>query len=109
MRFPQNVFLTGAAARLPGLAPRLHAVLQSLLPPGAPVSVRTAGDPAGDAWRGMAAFSRTDAFAEGRTEITRYMYDEHGGERVRRWWGGNWNGELPEHALIHESFIMEVE
>ncbi len=46
-----------------------------------------------------------DAFAEGRTEITRYMYDEHGGERVRRWWGGNWNGELPEHALIHESFI----
>ena len=84
-------------------------MLQSLLPPGAPVSVRTAGDPAGDAWRGMAAFSRTDAFAEGRTEITRYMYDEHGGERVRRWWGGNWNGELPEHALIHESFIMEVE
>ncbi|KJA21851.1 hypothetical protein HYPSUDRAFT_41467 [Hypholoma sublateritium FD-334 SS-4] len=94
----QNVFLTGAAARLPGLAPRLHAVLQSLLPPGAPVSVRMAADPARDAWRGMAAFSRTAEFAAGHTGVTRAMYDEHGGERVRRWWGGNWNGELPEDA-----------
>jgi actin-related protein 5 len=25
---------------------------------------------------------------------TKAEYEEYGGERVRRWWGGNWNGEF---------------
>jgi len=26
--------------------------------------------------------------------VSKAEYDEYGGERVRRWWGGNWNGEF---------------
>jgi actin-related protein 5 len=43
-----------------------------------------------DAWRGMAGFSMTKEF--GRVGITKKEYEEEGGERIRRWWGGNWNG-----------------
>jgi len=25
---------------------------------------------------------------------TRQNYEEHGGERMRRWWGGNWNNTI---------------
>jgi actin-related protein 5 len=42
----------------------------------------------------MAAFSRTEEFMSGRCAVTRAEYDEFGGERVKRWWGGNWNGEF---------------
>ncbi|KAF8170382.1 chromatin remodeling complex subunit [Pholiota molesta] len=87
----QNVFLTGAPSVLPGLEQRLRAVLQSLLPPGAPLTITRAADPALDAWRGMAAFSRSDAFRRGGVGVSRAEYEEHGGERIKRWWGGNWN------------------
>ena len=45
-----------------------------------------------DAWKGMAAFSRTEEFRNGQCAVTRAQYDEFGGERIRKWWGGNWNG-----------------
>lgn len=77
---------------MPGLVPRLTSVLQSLLPPGSPLNIVLATDPALDAWKGMAAFSQTEEFA--RIGMTKQEYEEYGGERVKKWWGGNWNGDF---------------
>jgi actin-related protein 5 len=95
----QNVFLTGSAANMPGLVPRLTSILQSLLPPGSPLKIVRAADPALDAWRGMAAFTQTEEFI--RIGVTKQEYEEYGGERVKSWWGGNWNGEFipPENRM----------
>ena len=48
-------------------------------------SVR-AVDPLLDAWRGMATFAQTEEFS--RVGVTKAEYEEWGGERMRRWWGG---------------------
>jgi actin-related protein 5 len=42
-----------------------------------------------DAWKGMAKFSLTDGFK--RTGVLKAEYEEWGGERIKKWWGGNWN------------------
>jgi len=84
--------LTGAPSLLPGLTPRLQSLIQSLLPPGSQLRIVRAADPAGDAWRGMATFSRTQEFKAGGTGMTKAEFEEVGGERVKGWWGGNWNG-----------------
>ena len=72
--------------------PRLTSILQSLLPPGSSLNIFRAVDPALDAWKGMAAFSQTEEFT--RIGVTKQEYDEYGGERVKSWWGGNWNGDF---------------
>ena len=92
-RLVRSVFLTGGPARLPGLHERLQATLRPILPPEMELRVVGAADPVLDAWRGMADFARTDAFR--RVGVTRAEYDEWGGERVKRWWGGNWNASVP--------------
>ena len=92
-RLVGNVFLTGAPAQIPGLGERLHATLRPILPPEMPLGIRRAGDAALDAWRGMADFARTDEFH--RVGVTRAEYEEWGGERIKRWWGGNWNASVP--------------
>jgi actin-related protein 5 len=51
-------------------------------------NITRAADVAADPWRGMARFARTEEFAG--VGITRAEYDEHGGEYIRQWWGGNW-------------------
>jgi actin-related protein 5 len=88
----QNVFLTGTPARMPGLSERLHATLRPILPPEMPLHIVRAADPSLDAWRGMAAFAQTEEFS--RVGVTKAEYEEWGGERVRRWWGGNWNASV---------------
>lgn len=85
----KNVFLTGSASRFDGLIPRLHATLRPILPPEMAIDIRRARDPALDAWKGMAGFAQTEEFRT--TGMTREEYEEYGGERVKRWWGGNWN------------------
>jgi len=89
-RLVKNVFLTGAPSQLPGLVPRLHATLRPILSPGMGIEVVRAADATLDAWRGMATFSMTEEFAN--VGVSRGEYEEHGGERVKKWWGGNWNG-----------------
>jgi actin-related protein 5 len=86
------VFLTGTPARMPGLSDRLHAALRPILPPEMPLRIVRAADPSLDAWRGMAAFAQTEEFS--RVGVTKAEYEEWGGERVRRWWGGNWNASV---------------
>lgn len=89
----QNVFLTGGPSQLPNLIPRLHATLRPILPPEMPLDIVRAADPTSDAWRGMADFAKTDEFA--RVGVTKAEYEEWGGERIKRWWGGNWNASVP--------------
>ncbi|KAI0258664.1 actin-like ATPase domain-containing protein [Gloeopeniophorella convolvens] len=91
-RLVQNVFLTGTPARMPGLADRLHATLRPILPPETPLNIVRAADPSADAWRGMAAAARAGVLD--RVGVTRAEYDEWGGERIKRWWGGNWNASV---------------
>jgi actin-related protein 5 len=40
----------------------------------------------------MADFSKTDEFKT--VGVTREEYNEWGGERIKRWWGGNWNSAI---------------
>ncbi|KAI0056771.1 actin-like ATPase domain-containing protein [Artomyces pyxidatus] len=91
-RLVNNVFLTGAPAQVPGLVDRLHATLRPILPPEMPLQIVRAADPALDAWRGMADFAKTEEFKS--VGVSRAEYEEWGAERIRRWWGGNWNASV---------------
>lgn len=89
---PQNVFITGAPAQLPGLIPRLHSALRPILPPEMPLEIVSADKPVLDAWQGMADFAKTEEFKG--VGVSKAEYEEWGGERIRRWWGGNWNSSV---------------
>ena len=89
----KNVFLTGGPSQFPGLTDRLHATLRPILPPEMPLEIVKAADPMLDAWKGMADFAKTEEFK--KVGVTRAEYEEWGGERIKRWWGGNWNSSVP--------------
>ncbi|KAL6305640.1 actin-like protein Arp5p [Sparassis latifolia] len=91
-RLVKNVFVTGGPSQLSGLVPRLQAALRPTLPPEMPLEIVRAADPLLDAWRGMADFAKTEEFK--RVGVTKAEYDEWGGERIKRWWGGNWNSSV---------------
>ena len=78
---------------LKGLTERLHASLRPILPPEMALEIKCADDPFNDAWRGMAKFAQTEEFA--KVGVTKAEYEEWGGERIKRWWGGNWNSSVP--------------
>ena len=63
-----------------------------------PIEIVHAKDVSLDAWKGMARFSLTDEFS--KVGVTRQEYEEYGGERIRKWWGGNWNGA----SLLDKSY-----
>jgi actin-related protein 5 len=83
------VFVTGSPSKLPGLVDRLNASLRPILPPEIPIDIVNALDPSLDAWKGMADFAKTEEFKT--VSVTKTEYEEWGGERIKRWWGGNWN------------------
>ncbi|KAF7306352.1 hypothetical protein MIND_00426400 [Mycena indigotica] len=85
----KNVFLTGGPAQFTGLVPRLQTALRPILPPEMPIQIFSAKDVSSDAWRGMARFSQQPDFSQ--SAISLAEYEEFGGERIKRWWGGNWN------------------
>ncbi|KAJ8088694.1 Nuclear actin-protein involved in chromatin remodeling [Marasmius tenuissimus] len=95
-RLVKNVVITGSPSCIPGLGRRLYGTLRPILPPETSIGIRTASDPSNDAWRGMAKFSLTEEFA--KVGITKAEYEEYGGERVKRWWGGNWNGSISSNS-----------
>ncbi|KAI0693655.1 hypothetical protein BC835DRAFT_1275708 [Cytidiella melzeri] len=92
-RLVKRVFVTGGPSQLPGLIPRLHASLRPILPPDMPLEITQAADPCIDAWKGMADFARTDEFRT--VGVSKADYEEWGSERIKRWWGGNWNWTVP--------------
>jgi len=85
----QTVFLTGGPSQLPGLAGKMETTLRPILSPEVPLRIVKALDPSTDGWRGMADFAQTNEFAS--VGVTKAEYDEWGGERIKKWWGGNWN------------------
>lgn len=85
----QNVFVTGSPSQFPELLPKLQGAIRPILPPEMRLEIRQAADPSLDAWKGMAAFANQGQLAQ--VSITRQEYEEWGGERIKRWWGGNWN------------------
>lgn len=88
----KDVFLTGGPALIPGFTERLQTTLRPILAPDTPFTVRLALDPRLDAWKGMACFARSSNYAD--ASISKEEYLEYGGERIKRWWGGNWNGAI---------------
>ncbi|KAF8680469.1 Actin-like ATPase protein [Rhizoctonia solani] len=84
-----RVFITGAPALTRGMRERVETCIRPLLDPDMPVTALQAKDPELDAWRGMSHFASTEEFKT--AVITKAEYEEWGGERIRRWWGGNWN------------------
>ena len=86
----QNIYLTGTPSKFPGLVERLQTTMRPIMPPEMPIEIVRAHEPSLDAWKGMASFAKTEEFKT--VGVTRQEYEEHGGERIRRWWGGNWNG-----------------
>lgn len=57
-----------------------------------PLSIVRADNPSLDAWRGMADCANKPEYW--KHAVTREEYQEWGGERIRRWWGGNWNASF---------------
>ena len=89
----QNVFITGGPSQFPGPQERLFGALRPILPPEMHLSdIVRAADPSLDAWRGMASFANTDEFH--RVGVTAEEYQEWGGERIKKWCGGNWNSAV---------------
>ncbi|THH11372.1 hypothetical protein EW145_g710 [Phellinidium pouzarii] len=91
-RLVKNVFVTGAPSQLPELIPRLHNAMRPILPPDMPLNITRADNPTLDAWRGMAECSLNDTYW--KNSVSNEEYNEWGGERIRRWWGGNWNSSF---------------
>ena len=81
--------MTGSPSQLPGLTERLHNTMRPILPPEMPLNIVRADNPALDAWRGMAECSLDDRVW--KYALTYEDYREMGPDRIRRWWGGNWN------------------
>lgn len=84
----KDVFLTGGNTGFLGFEERLRRELVCCLPAGAPVGVRTAGDPVLDAWRGAARWAG-DGGANENAFVTRAEYDEKGGEYIKEHSLGN--------------------
>lgn len=91
------MFVTGAPSNLPELLPRLQNTLRPILPPEMPLNIRRASDPTLDAWRGMAECALNGNYWS--YSVSKEEYEEWGGERIRRWWGGNWNASFIDQKL----------
>ena len=80
----RDVFVTGGNSLFTGFEERLAAELSSVLPTEFPATVRRAGDPMLDAWRGAAgwwtASSKGDRGAAG---VSRTEYNEKGSEYIK--------------------------
>ncbi|KAG6919454.1 hypothetical protein DXG01_005713 [Tephrocybe rancida] len=97
-----NIYLTGGPSKMPGLEARLHAALRPNIRTDTNIGITIAEDSALNTWKGMQKLALGERFD--RICVTREDYEEHGGERVKRWWGCNWNGgfiALPWGAGYH--------
>ena len=86
----KNVFVTGAAAKLPGLKERLESDLISLRPFKSETNVDIASNPSIDAYRGMQKFSRS-FFDDNTKWITKAEYEEKGSGLLKNHFCSNLN------------------
>ncbi|PHH83668.1 hypothetical protein CDD82_5426 [Ophiocordyceps australis] len=85
--FLRDVFLTGGNTLFSNFDDRLRDGLVQLLPAGAPVALRRAGDACLDAWKGAADWAGSPAHADAR--ISRQEYQEKGSEYIKEHELGN--------------------
>lgn len=76
--FLRDVFLTGGNTLFKNFDQRLKDELTALLPAGAPLEIRRAGDPLLDAWKGAAAWACSPAWKAAK--VTKEEYEEKGAE-----------------------------
>lgn len=81
--FLRDVFLTGGNTLFQNFDERLRSGLTPLLPAGAPLVIRRAGDAVLDAWKGAAGWAGTDEAR--RARVTREEWLEKGGEYLKVW------------------------
>ncbi|KAG6331984.1 hypothetical protein ID866_7104 [Astraeus odoratus] len=92
-RLVKNVYITGGPAKFAGLPQRIYSALRPILPPEMYLNQVVVGSQPNSAWQGMAAFAAGHEFQQ--VVVTRDEYEEWGGDRIKRWWGGNWNCTRP--------------
>ncbi|KAK2067747.1 hypothetical protein P8C59_001459 [Phyllachora maydis] len=85
--FLRDVFLTGGNTLFPNFDQRLRNELTALLPAGAPLRLRRAGDSLLDAWKGAAGWVGTPQWRE--AVVTRDEYLEKGSEYFKEHNMGN--------------------
>ncbi|KAK4181832.1 putative actin-related protein 5 [Triangularia setosa] len=79
--FLRDIFLTGGNTLFENFDERLRRGLMGLLPAGADLRVRRAGDAVLDAWRGAAGWAGTNECR--RARVTKAEYEEKGGEYIK--------------------------
>ncbi|KAK4103718.1 ARP5-like protein [Parathielavia hyrcaniae] len=79
--FLRDVFLTGGNTLFENFDERLRRGLTALLPAGAPLAIRRAGDAVLDAWKGAAGWAGTEEAR--RARVTREEWLEKGGEYIK--------------------------
>lgn len=79
--FLRDIFLTGGNTMFRNFDERVRDGLRALLPAGAPIVVRRAGDACLDAWKGAAGWAGSAAWKEAR--ISRAEYQEKGPEYIK--------------------------
>ncbi|KAI0482455.1 putative chromatin remodeling complex subunit [Xylariaceae sp. FL0804] len=85
--FLRDVFLTGGHTLLRGFDDRLAAGLTPLLPAGAPLRIRRAGDALLDPWRGAASWAGSPAWRA--AAVTRAEWQEKGQDYLKEHDMGN--------------------
>ncbi|KAF8473469.1 hypothetical protein BDZ91DRAFT_845901 [Kalaharituber pfeilii] len=85
----KDVFLTGGFTMFSGFRERVEKELRMVLEWGAPLKVRRAQDPLGDAWRGAAGWVREREEEWKRARVTREEYREMGGDYLKEHRLGN--------------------
>ncbi|KAK4126244.1 ARP5-like protein [Parathielavia appendiculata] len=83
----RDVFLTGGNTLFENFDERLRRGLTALLPAGAPLAIRRAGDAVLDAWKGAAGWAGTEEAR--RTRVTREEWLEKGGDYIKEHDFGN--------------------
>lgn len=79
--FLRDVFLTGGNTLFQNFDERLRSGLATLLPAGAPLVIRRAGDAVLDAWKGAAGWACTPEAK--RAMVSKEEYQEKGGEYLK--------------------------
>ncbi|KAK5007635.1 hypothetical protein LTR28_005033 [Elasticomyces elasticus] len=77
----KDIFLTGGNTMFKGFEERLQVELRAVLPAESTLTVRGAGDPVLDAWRGAAQWASTPSSRQ--AFITREEYMEKGGDYIK--------------------------
>ncbi|KAL7630486.1 UNVERIFIED_CONTAM: hypothetical protein RMT77_019338 [Armadillidium vulgare] len=99
-RLVNNVFVTGATAKIPGLKKRLEKDLLTMRPFQSNFNVYVAKDPELDPWLGARAFS-TEILENGMSEEE---YKSLGGGFLKKHKFGNeyWTPEIPPQTVVPE-------